>query len=208
MKKFFTFCAAALIAGGCIVSLNSCDTLSGGFYYTLKKDNTISVYVEEYNMSELVIPDSIDGFRVTGIKAPKKSSKFNNILTDIYFPETIKDIEKGAFKGCIGLETINFPSALITIGKSAFESCSSITEVRLPKTVTTLGDKVFKNCSALNNAYIPNATDHIGSDAFEGCPDLNIYVARSKPGFWGGPVFVAGWFGTATVNWDYDGYGE
>lgn len=209
MKKTIAITLSLIFMTASSFSLSSCnDKYAGGFYYSLNKDNTITVYVNEYNMTELVIPDSIDGFRVSSIKAPKKSSNANNILEEIYFPESIVEIGKNAFKGCVGIETLNLPTKLTVINDSAFEACSSLIEVRLPKGLTTVENEAFKNCSGLLAAYIPDTVSLMGAFAFKGCPNLDIYVGRDKPGFFTGGIWGQEWSGNANVHWNYDGYNE
>lgn len=192
-----------------MISLSSClfaacdteskDQRAGEFYYTLRKDNTIAVYVEKYDMKELVIPESIGGFRVSAIAAPK-NTEVNTTLSNVVFPETIQTIDNSAFVNCIGLTEINFPKGLVYINASAFKGCSSIKELRIPEGVTEIGEKAFVNCSALLYVYLPNSVSKIGSSAFEGCPSLEIYAAReTAPGWFSS--WTSGWNGSAKVHY-------
>lgn len=206
-KKSFAliFCIASI--GLASLSLNSCakEEHVGDFYYKIKDDNTAAVYVESYTMSELIIPETINGLRVSTIMKPKKSSKLNTTLTNIVFPESLKIIDKKAFKGCIGIEELNLPSGLLEIGENAFESCSSLTSVRLPYGITTLGEEAFKNCSGLKEFYIPATMETVGAFVFEGCFDLEVYAAReSAPNFFS--VWNYYWLGDAKVHWGYNDY--
>ncbi len=167
------------------------DQRAGDFYYSLRKDNTITVYVEKYDMKELVIPESINGFRVSAIGAPK-NTEVNSTLSSIVFPETIQTIEKSAFINCIGLTEVNFPKGLVYINERAFKGCSSIKELHLPEGISEIGEEAFMNCSALVYAYLPNSVSAIGSSAFEGCPSLEIYAARES---------APGWFSSWAIDW-------
>jgi len=65
-------------------------------------------------------------------------------------PETVKRIEKNAFRRCVNLETIVLPESVLRIEEDAFESCG------------------------LKCIVIPEAVNYIAETAFDGCYDLII----------------------------------
>lgn len=220
-----TFCV--IVIACMLLTLTACeDDRIGDFYYRVKDDNTVAVYVEEYNMEELVIPDTIAGLKVSTVMKPKKAQKVNTTLTNVVLPETITSIDKEAFQGCSALESVNFPvhvmsinenafkncsslksidlpEYLTTINHSAFENCSTLETVWIPHGVTTLGYDVFSGCISLKTAYIPSTVSSMGGRVFNGCPELEIWIAMDKaPWHWGA------WAGIAEnkIHWNYDGY--
>lgn len=180
---------------------------AGDFYYTFRDDNTVTVFVEKYDMAELVIPDSICGYRVSAIGAPKKADKINTTLVKIVIPETVRVIEGSAFENCVGFTELTFPAGLLKISENAFQGCSSLQEVNLPAGLKEVGDNAFSNCTSLGSAYLPASIDKMGICAFDGCPSLEIFSAReSEPGFldlWG-----YHWSGTANVHYGMNEEGK
>ena len=123
-------------------------------------------------------------------------------------PQSVTEIEQGAFKGCSSLVGITVPGGvktiadsafanlgslekavlsegIISIGNYAFYDCTALKSVTLPPSVTSVGDCAFQSCSALESIYIPLSVETIGSFAFEWCHALTIYAqAEEKPENW------------------------
>lgn len=207
------FCVMAMSAT--LLTLTACDDKVGEFYYHIQDDNTVQVYVEQYDMEELIVPDTIAGLRVTSIKEPKKTQKVNTTLTTVVLPETLRTIEMSAFRGCSALENINFPKYLTKIEAYAFENCSVLETVRLPQGLVSIDGSAFSNCISLKNVYIPRSVTNIGASAFsfKSSPDLQIWVEISeseKPPY---NFFTGGWAndwvsGTGEIHWNYNGYND
>ncbi|MCL1854709.1 MAG: leucine-rich repeat domain-containing protein [Clostridia bacterium] len=157
------------------------ETVTNGDYaYTLSDDQaTITTYAG--NAAELTIPDTLDGYPVTGIGF-------------------------AAFELCDGLVSVTIPNSVTSIGDSAFWGCGGLTGVTIPDSVTSIGKNPFAFCglahidvSPSNPAYIqhdgilfdrrresllaypaaregaysiPEGVLYIGVAAFEGCVGL------------------------------------
>ncbi len=186
LKKMLVLVVLVLMLGCINLSLTACskDEYINGFYCKVKSDSTIAVYVDKYDMEELVIPDTINGLKVTGVMKPKAKKDISTTLIKVVLPETVRWIEKEAFKNCVALEEINFPEKLAIIYKSAFENCSSLKTIRIPKSVKEIESYAFKNCMYLQNAYVPGSIEYIGIDAFCASPDLEIWTERNERGDW------------------------
>ena len=70
----------------------------------------------------LVIPEKIDGVKVTSI---------GNV----------------AFKDCIGLTSVKIPDSVTTIADYAFEGCSGLTSVNIPDSGVSINRFAFEGCS-------------------------------------------------------------
>lgn len=95
--------------------------------YTILEDGIISITGYAGNLpTELVIPEQIDGYKVTAI----------GMLVDdaTYAP---------AFENCTTLEKVILPEGIKTIGFGAFFNCKSLKSIYIPKTVETIGELVF-----------------------------------------------------------------
>ena len=60
-----------------------------------------------------------------------------------------------AFMGCTNLTEIKFPDTLKEIGEKAFYECSALKEVDLPRNLTKIKDGAFGYCTSLERIVIP-----------------------------------------------------
>ena len=88
------------------------------FSYQVDEEN--HVHIVKYNGSDsnVVIPDQIDGQKVT-------------------------DIDYLAFRGCTSLATVQFPASLEKIGHWAFSGCNNLKDVQFPEGLKSIGYGAF-----------------------------------------------------------------
>ena len=118
--------------------------------YTITDNDEIEIISYDGTDATLVIPDEIDGKKVTAIGYE-------------------------AFKGCSGLTSITIPASVTSIGYYAFGYCSGLTSITIPDSVTTIEGYVFYGCRGLTSITIPDSVTSIGYSAFYDCPNLVIY---------------------------------
>lgn len=143
----------------------------------------------------LVIPDEIDGSRVTAIgnSAFYQRSDF----TTLHIGKYVKTIGNEAFRQAKGMKTVSFASgcAVESFGNSAFRGCDALTSFTMPNTVTSIGEmcfqanpllatvkisnqltviasRAFAEDAVLNNVEIPASVTTIGANAFYQCRGL------------------------------------
>lgn len=87
-------------------------------------------------------------------------------------PETVREIDIGAFSGVTSLTKITLSAELRRIEASAFRSMSSLKEIDLPQSLTALGARSFAYCTALREVTVPESVREIGNWAFLGCTEL------------------------------------
>ena len=63
-------------------------------------------------------------------------------LSEVIFPDTLIEIDTGAFLGCSALEEVTLPASLITVGQYAFTG-TAMTSVIVPDSVTSIGYGAF-----------------------------------------------------------------
>lgn len=168
------FCAGAFMAG----IEQAMPSISEGFYYRLKEDGTVTAFVEDYDMEELVIPALLDGKRVTEIAAPVKR-RDAYAMKKIELPDGLISLGEDAFRGCTQLTSVTLPASLQTIEAHAFENCYSLSEIRFETAegeignLYMIGEGAFCNCNALKQIYLPDSVKTLQAYAFEGCSLLS-----------------------------------
>ena len=88
----------------------------------------------------------------------------NTGFVDIIVPKNVKTLDKGAFRGCSKLTSVEFFSGIETIKEYAFENCGALEEIILPTSIQVIEDDAFKNCVALSNIYCYAAPDFTWTD--------------------------------------------
>ena len=79
-------------------------------------------------------------------------------VTKITLPETIKEIQDGAFWGCTALVEINLPGSITTIQQSTFRDCTSLELIIWPSDLTFISAYMFANCTSLKTIYLTSAS--------------------------------------------------
>ena len=158
-----------------------CVLLCGGIGMTAQAAYDDFVYEEEENGitiikyrgedKEVVIPDKINGTKVTAIG----DSAFRNCenLTDITLPESVTSIGGFGFSGT-GLTSITIPKNVRSIGNGAFYGCNSLKSITIPKGVSCIDYNTFMSCSSLTSIILPEGLETIQDQAFSGCRSLKL----------------------------------
>lgn len=134
--------------------------------------------LKDANITNLVIPNEIDGIPVYRIETDAFSGN-KNIKTVSYLAESVR-IYKNAFKDCTNLVEFKFSesSKLAYIGESAFENCTSLKEFVYPTEKATNGygymtnDYVFKGCTSLERVVLFKDFGTINASYFDKCFSL------------------------------------
>ena len=162
------------------ITVNAADTLTCGDYeYTVNSDNTITIKKYTGSGTEIMIPSSIDGKKVTSIG--EMAFSYCKSLTSITIPNSVVSIEHAAFYYCHGLTSITIPNSVTSIGDESFFNCTELTSIAIPNSVITIGDSAFKYCQNLKSVNIPDSVTTIGFWAFSYCTSLeNISVSAGN----------------------------
>lgn len=87
-------------------------------------------------------------------------------IDSISIPNSVVNINEGAFYNCTALTNVICPSSVETVGAGAFMYCASLSSVTLTDGTTSIGYCAFYSCTALENISLPDSVTSIGVDAF------------------------------------------
>lgn len=144
------------------------------FFYTILPDRTAGIHEFYGDDSVLTIPSTINGRVVSQIN--NMVFLWNEKLTSVTIPGSVKTIGENAFNCCTSLKTVVIEEGVTTIGMAAFADCKSLTSVTIPKSVTSLGEGAFNGCTSLTSVTIPGSVKHIGKRTFQNCSALRTLV--------------------------------
>ena len=147
-----------------------------------------NVYINGEKITDLVLPEgtteikdfTFTNWRLNSIIWPQKEAIKRigeeafayNDFQNIIIPESVDDIDWGAFMGCTNLQMITFPQGIAKISDDMFFNCSLLKSFAIPDSVKNIGNEVFSGCTVLDNIKIPEQVENIGTFAFRGCNAL------------------------------------
>ena len=100
-----------------------------------------------FNGGEIVIPESMYGFKVTEISSWAFYGCTN--LTSVIIPGTISVISWYSFGDCTSLESVIIQEGVKIIEEDAFTGCINLKKLRLPSSVEILGESQLDNLEVL-----------------------------------------------------------
>lgn len=92
-------------------------------------------------------------------------------IKQITIPDTVTEIERGAFNYCTELESFTIPPLLQKISTNMLSACPALTSIVIPASVTEIEGNAFAQ-SGLTSITIPSTVTMLGSSAFNGCESL------------------------------------
>lgn len=105
-----------------------------------------------------------------------------SVISKIILPKSTLRIDKGAFRECKKLESIDISNSVTSIGDLVFCGCTRLTNIDIPNSVTSIGENTFAHCTSLTDINIPNSVTSIENQAFYECDNLkSIYLNSSNP---------------------------
>lgn len=177
---------------GYTVPVTEPDLKNDEFGFTIINDNELMVTTYLGDSTEIVFPESFNGYTVTTI------GKFifsRADITSVEIPDTVKEIQDHAFASCKSLTSVKLPKNLETLGTNVFFNCRNLKSIELPSTLknidvyafaaagfesvtipesdvfTSLGEYMFYQCQDLKEVTIPATVKSIPDSAFADCPN-------------------------------------
>ena len=161
-------------------------TTINGIELEFKKEITVTKVPNA--VGNFVIPEEIDGCRVTGIGC--RAFEGCGALTCVTIPDGIININGDAFYGCDCLDSFvvgdgnkryrTVQGLLIEDEQTLVAVPRTLTNVDIPECVTKIGDNAFYSCTELKTVTIPDSVESIGEQAFCGCANLTGVVIPSS----------------------------
>ncbi len=143
-------------------------------------NNGTDRYLMGYTGSDtkLTLPENIDG---QNYSIYKYAFYYNDKITSVTIPDSVKSIGYSAFSGCTGLTSITIPNNVKSIGNYAFYGCTGLTSVTIGNSVKSIGDDAFYNCTGLKEVHISDigAWCNINFDYYSSNPLVyahNLYL--------------------------------
>lgn len=164
MLSVGSFTIIPLTANAQEITDSAVSEASGDFEYTVK-NNEITITKYTGSEAQVVISDSIDGYKVAqiGDYAFSQNEKINKVTV----PQTVCRIGSSAFAESPNLESVQ-------LSDSAFLNCTSLQKVTVNGNIQQIGSAVFMNCENLKSINIPKSVESIGNDVFEFCDNVTI----------------------------------
>ena len=152
-KKLAIFTSALILTAGIGIGTNldnivsdnytvisADDAVFEGFMYMVDEGKvTITGYTEDLDLTNVVIPDEIDG-------------------------KPVEKIGKKAFYDC-AIKSLTIGNNVTTIEDSAFDDCSNLSKIDLGKNVSSLGKRAFAQTLSLSKLTLSDNIEFIGDDA-------------------------------------------
>lgn len=159
------------------------------YSYKILNDGTLRLYQYEGTDTNIVVPDTIDGRKVTvlGNSTFQYCTQASDIES-VTLPDSLTTIEKNAFYNCEKLKSVTIPQNVSSIGLAAFVeglSESSLTEIKVDPenpyfsekdgvVFSKDGTKLIVFPSGRSGDYqIPDGTVSVGDYAFYYCVNVS-----------------------------------
>ncbi len=151
---------------------------SEGLLYEVQEDGTALLTGYEGKSAYLLIPEEIDGYKVSGIAEEGLSwySKANLNTQFIDIEANLTELTAYAFQKFWNLRRVKLPDGLEVINEGAFGSCRLLSEINIPDTVKTIETHAFGSCYSLAELELPYGLEAIGLGSFVDCRSLNNLI--------------------------------
>lgn len=136
MKKSLSIILSIIIV---LSTLLVVPTVSGastvnGYKYKKLSNGTAMITGYSGNATNIIIPEKLDGLKVTAIGA--SSFRGNHKITSVTIPNTVNTMGEKAFQFCSKLKSVSIGKGIKSLPKYAFGNCSSLKTFTIPAQVT------------------------------------------------------------------------
>ena len=134
-------------------------------------------------MTEILIPASVEniGAAFTGCTSLKKitvdedNSHYCSNKGVLYTQDRDELLR---VPSCYSESAFSVPDTVDEIDYGAFEGCANIEKITLPESVSSIKEAAFENCVKLKTVVFPKNTPNFDGNAFRGCTSLDVLYSR------------------------------
>ncbi len=154
MKKYLAIVLTVVLMLSALPMTAVANT-SGNYTYEVISETEKTCVITKYtgNTRNLVIPSSLDGYKVTEIGEyafyDREESIGNKDLRSVEIPASVKKIGKYAFNLCSGLNTVVLSEGLEVIEEGAFFNCTYLATINLPDSITYIGRNILHDTKVM-----------------------------------------------------------
>ena len=138
-----------------------------GIIYTSDMQSLVSCSIDA---DDVTIPE--------GVTQIACHAFFKSHLKSVRLPDSLSDIQRGAFEDCKMLEKVDFGKGLTDIGVDVFRGCKSLKSVVLPPQIKLIKQNAFMN-SGLESIVLNNGLESINTCAFSGTDIKRLCLPES-----------------------------
>lgn len=138
-----------------------------GIIYTSDMQSLISCSIDA---DDVTIPE--------GVTQIACHAFFKSHLKSVRLPDSLSDMQRGAFEDCKMLEKVDFGKGLTDIGIDVFRGCKSLKSVVLPSQIKLIKQNAFMN-SGLESIVLNNGLEGINTCAFSGTDIKRLCLPES-----------------------------
>ncbi len=153
------------------------------YTYELNSNNQAVITSYQGTSSDILIPNSIDDYKVIGIKAHAFDENRNNTngknLKSVTISEGITSVGDFAFVDCNNLESVILPETLTSLGEQTFLNCNKLNQINVPSNLKEFKTYMFQG-TAFTEFVIPEHFEKIGSADFRLCKQLKSFKVYAK----------------------------
>lgn len=165
----------------------------GDFTYTIS-DGKAKITDYTGGGGAVVIPSTLGGYTVGSIAGWQTFGDYSGndvLITSIFIPSGVSNIETGAFNGCNFLTSIS-----VDVNNSAFSSIAGVlynkagttlvacppglTSLEIPKGVSSIDSYAIYACEKLSSISIPDSISSIDSSGIADCPALSNFTVDAN----------------------------
>lgn len=138
-----------------------------GIIYTSDMQSLVSCSIDA---DDVTIPE--------GVTQIACHAFFKSHLKSVRLPNSLSNIQRGAFEDCKMLEKVDFGKGLTDIGIDVFRGCKSLKSVVLPPQIKLIKQNAFMN-SGLESIVLNNGLEGINTCAFSGTDIKRLCLPES-----------------------------
>ena len=166
--------------------LKSGEDQSGRYVYKVYSTNDVGIVEYLYNSKEtrIDIPQYIDGHRVSFICDNAFSKCYN--VEEITIPNSVEGFEKNAFKNCTKLKKMELPTLWAYSISEGIYSTAAMTRIEIPGNVHYVFYNAISDCSNLEEIVFKEGVNSIDCNFSNCGLLKRIYIPKSVEELYGG----------------------